>query len=258
MEYKQLNEKLGAKQRKKLANHTYAERRDGGAIAIKLHDTDILTFKPREVAVTSGGWKRSTTKARINEFLPGGFQIYQGNGIWVWSGTMPHQTNGDYMFNDGDKLYVGKGNVWKIKFADGMSFVEAKKLRKEINDYAKLCVAAIPMPKPSMADCWHCCMKSTDGKSMGGTDHLRSHMSAEEKYVVPSLIVNAQKYCLKNRMKWNNKEDEAKADQGNNNILATCFQQDAPVPDFWVNVARRECKNWVRRYLCHQFGLPVH
>lgn len=83
----------------KLENNTYLTRRphnDGGFIyTVRLHSTDVLEQWPDgSVAVTSGGWRTVTTKARINEYLrrllphatervP---QVYQKNREWFWWG----------------------------------------------------------------------------------------------------------------------------------------------------------------------------
>lgn len=59
-----------------------------GVRRIRLHDTDILTFLPRGgFTVNTGGWNTSTTRARINEFLPAGFRVYTERGQpWLYIG----------------------------------------------------------------------------------------------------------------------------------------------------------------------------
>uniref|UniRef100_A0A6M3IRX7 Uncharacterized protein n=1 Tax=viral metagenome TaxID=1070528 RepID=A0A6M3IRX7_9ZZZZ len=56
MNFKELDQKLQGryKQRRKLANNTYACRR-GEGITIQLHATDIVTFKPNGDIVLKSG-----------------------------------------------------------------------------------------------------------------------------------------------------------------------------------------------------------
>lgn len=82
------------KERRKIGNNTYLIRR-GKEIAIRLHQTDIITLTDEnEIIVNTGGWHTVTTKARLNEYLPIG--IYQKSGEWFWH-------HGD-KFRDGDKI----------------------------------------------------------------------------------------------------------------------------------------------------------
>jgi hypothetical protein len=75
---------IGNRDSKKIGNNTYLIHRPEG-FAIRLHDTDILLFRPdHSVVVRTNGWTTVTTKARINEHLPlrG---IFQKAGAWFWS-----------------------------------------------------------------------------------------------------------------------------------------------------------------------------
>ena len=49
---------------------------------IKLYATEILKFKGNRIILSSGGYKTHTTKARINQFLPGDIRVYQKNYEW--------------------------------------------------------------------------------------------------------------------------------------------------------------------------------
>jgi len=54
-----------------------------GDKTIKLYATDILQFKGDKIILSSGGYKTTTTKRRINEFLEDrGFKVYQVKGVW--------------------------------------------------------------------------------------------------------------------------------------------------------------------------------
>lgn len=66
--------------RRKLANNTYLERRDDLTIAVKLHATDVVTFTPEGTMLNTGGWFTSTTKDRINSYSP--LKVYSEKGVW--------------------------------------------------------------------------------------------------------------------------------------------------------------------------------
>jgi hypothetical protein len=53
-----------------------------GDKTIKLYVTDILQFKGDKIILNTGGYKTVTTKARINQFLPGKIKVYQKNYKW--------------------------------------------------------------------------------------------------------------------------------------------------------------------------------
>jgi hypothetical protein len=53
-----------------------------GDKTIKLYATDILQFKGDKIILNSGGYKTTTTKTRINQFLPNDIRIYQKNYQW--------------------------------------------------------------------------------------------------------------------------------------------------------------------------------
>ena len=74
--------KLNKRDTRKLCNNTYLERRINGDIAVKLHGTDVLTFRPdNSVVYNTGSWNTVTTKERMNSYGPSGFYIWQDKGI---------------------------------------------------------------------------------------------------------------------------------------------------------------------------------
>ncbi len=235
-DYSELNAKLSGRNSngRKLGNNTYAERRND-AIAIRLHQTDILTFNPDgSMVANSGGWKTVTTKARLNEYLPNGYGISQSKGVWYWS-----HYNGQFktleMFSDGDKITADGKLETQAKPSD-----EAKqaKFRKRVNAYAKLCADSLPLETPNNGDCLYCHMVTDNGKALGdafnSTDHLESHMA--EKYVVPSLVFHAMK-----EKGWTTDRIP----------MAAAFGQC----DFMLDVARREVKSAVARYVFKRYGM---
>lgn len=64
------------KERRKLANNTYLIRRSADSIAVRLHDTDVLTFhSDGHIIVANGGFPTCTTHDRINRYLPAGYCV---------------------------------------------------------------------------------------------------------------------------------------------------------------------------------------
>jgi hypothetical protein len=96
------NERLGARDSRKIDNHTYLQRR-GDDIAVKLHDTDVVTFKKDgSVVLDSGGWLTPTTKDRINDNLGDYGYISQKNRQWT-----VHVAGKEYPYKDGMTIMPG-------------------------------------------------------------------------------------------------------------------------------------------------------
>lgn len=67
------------KDRRKLCNNTYLLRRDKDTIAVRLHETDIVTFfADGDIDIYTGGWNTVTTKDRINGYSP--VRVYSEHG----------------------------------------------------------------------------------------------------------------------------------------------------------------------------------
>lgn len=212
--------------RRKLNPHTYAERRDNGAIAVKFWETDILLWRPDgSCVVNTGGFHTVTTKDRLNQFLPLGVGIFQRNGIWFWSAK--DQTAG--AFTDGDCV-LPDGTI-QMQNPDTK---DRTVLRNRIRKYAAL-YSNLPLPEPSGADCWHCHFTTQEGKSLGDsikdTGHLESHM--EEGCVVPSLAFHAMK------------------ERGCGPIHFAAVFGHATL---FLDVVKRDLPRWVRRYLYRRFN----
>lgn len=164
------------------ANNTTVRVTDENLIAIKLHDTDIVTiFSDGRMILNSGGWLSATTKERINRYTNAG--ISQRGGIW-------------YM-RDGSLFYDGMviradGTPVKPR-ATAKYEAKLRAIKKQAREYAKGFVAAIEagnVAMPSAGDCWACLMRGPKGQeSFPGSGHIREHM--RQKYYVPSLLVNA-------------------------------------------------------------------
>ena len=187
MNYKTAAERLGKRASKKLGNNTYLKQRRKDKIAVRLHETDVLTFTPSgRTILDSGGWRTMTTKDRMNTYLPMGFAVWSDKGDWSL------YLNGSRVAAYRDGLTIGpRGGI------HGAASVREVKgratLKKRITAYSKLCAASIPLDEPSRGDCWYCVLNTDTSQSLGdaigNTDHLLSHM--KEGYVVPSLVWSA-------------------------------------------------------------------
>jgi hypothetical protein len=66
---------------RKVGNNTYARILENGDVAIRLHNTDVVTINPDNiVTLKTGGWQTSTTKDRINQYSP--VRVYQEKYQW--------------------------------------------------------------------------------------------------------------------------------------------------------------------------------
>ena len=179
---------------KPINNNTRIFERENGNIAIQLHSTDIITFQINgDCILDSGGWFTSTTKGRMNEYMPFGY-IIQHNGQWYIQTNGKWQLDGSYIYSDGIILKAD-GTIDAPKYSKATNkAINAKKRR--INKYVKGFMEALnnkQIPQPSGGDCWYCCLKEVKtGKPLGTlteSDHITSHI--QEKYYVPSLLINA-------------------------------------------------------------------
>lgn len=75
------------RERRRLQNNTYLERRPGDDIAVRLHSTDVLTFSPDgTITLDTGGWNTVTTKDRMNTYLPSRWRVGSdcGGRLFLW------------------------------------------------------------------------------------------------------------------------------------------------------------------------------
>lgn len=167
---------------KPIANNTRAEFRNGGdAVAIKLHDTDIVTItKDNHYILNSGGWRTVTTKERINRYTPGG--ISQRKGVWYMrDGSLFY--DGIELKSDGTPYSPRKPAAYEQRLA---------KIKKDARQYARDFVAALEagtVGLPSAGDCWGCVFATKAHPQPMGAGHIKQHIA--DRYYVPSLLVNA-------------------------------------------------------------------
>ena len=185
MDYEQAKEKLGGRKSRLVDNNTRLQEREGGALALRLHETDVLTWtKDGACVFQSGGWRTPTTKDRMNNYGPGP-GIRQEKGVWYI---------GARIYADGCRVDA-RGNI-----RGALPISAAKKSAKLVKAAKAYCAEymrrfmAGEIPAPSGGDCWHCLMKEektgrTLGELSNDQDHMRQHM--KEKYYVPSMITRA-------------------------------------------------------------------
>ena len=69
-----------------IANNTYIVRPESEVYAVRLHQTNIVTYYLNRVILNSGGWLSVTTKDRMNQFTPGHLHVFQEKNRWfVWN-----------------------------------------------------------------------------------------------------------------------------------------------------------------------------
>ena len=88
MNYNTAIQTLNGKNAKKIDHNTFLQKEHSGSVSILFHKTKILTYQPSgEVNVSAGGYKTTTTKERINKFLPDKFsyKLVQENYSWRWN-----------------------------------------------------------------------------------------------------------------------------------------------------------------------------
>ena len=163
------------------------------AIAVRYHETDVVTFTPGRVRLDSGGWRTMTTKERMCLYSP--VNIWQDKGLW-YVGDWRHRDD-RVLFSDG--LTVFEDGMIMGKRTDPAPLEAAKrKVDRAVAKYVKGYVAHLRevghVEQPGPGDCWYCMMRTVDGgeplgDTIGNVDHLLSHF--EEGYYVPALLVRA-------------------------------------------------------------------
>lgn len=186
MDYQQAVETLRNRESKKIGNNTFLKRRRCESVALMLHTTDIITWKPDGTTVIdSGGWKTATTKARLNDYLPDGFRINQDGGVWYWGDWRTPKAE-RVPFTDGDSVKCGR----LFSQATPDSTAAEKKLRKRILQYSKDIAAALPLEKPSGGDCWTC-PKSKQGSRWATLPAIRDTLRATWM-----ISITFQAFCI--------------------------------------------------------------
>lgn len=108
MSYDELDDLLGGKSEKKVGHNTIIHKNYDGDIAIKYHNTDIVTINRLDnIKLNNGNWYTSTTKGRLNQLIPPNVSIYAKKGEWrvkAANGEFPYK-NGMIITSDGNVLH---------------------------------------------------------------------------------------------------------------------------------------------------------
>ena len=167
-------------------------RQENGETIIRLHGTDIVRKHANgSVTLNSAGWKTVTTKDRMNDHMPAGFQLYSDKGQWfVRKGHWGDKVAPTAPYFDGMNV---PRDVLAPKAKGAKLATKEDALRKQIRKFVCDVPFKGPFPAPDNGDCWYCLMKTQDGKSLGDATgdngHILEHI--KERYLHGSLIVNA-------------------------------------------------------------------
>jgi hypothetical protein len=184
---------IGSRDSRKVGNNTYAERRAGEAIAIRLHATDVVTFHADGSRVLdTGGWTTVTTKDRINAYaFP--FHVWSDRGTWKVS------RRGEVVALYADGMRIGAdGTLTYPDGADpGNAALTDQQTKKRIAKYLRGLTPEVwrdVLMGGAGGDCLYCqFVDSADGTPIGDkfadTSHLESHL--DENYYQVSLSFNA-------------------------------------------------------------------
>ena len=232
-------EKMDNRLMVKMAHNTYlGSDPQTDSIFIRLWNTDILIFRPdNSVEYNSGGWKTKLTKERMNDFAP--FGVWSEKGRWYI-----HHGETKFAFADGIRIYPD-GTAEGEDTTDVKAFnLLKKRIKRYVGDYATAVING-RVSAPGAGDCFYCSMvDNKTGKPIQETSHLMSHIP--EKYYVPSLFVNAVK--------------EYPIAPMSSSFFHRIWVEKVPVSEthnFEKDIAVRDMKSTLRKYLYKQFSIPA-
>lgn len=89
---------------RKIDHNTCMVRVDDNNIAITLHGNTIITYgRKGTITLSDGSYRSTTTKDRLNKFLPTGYGVYQAKRVWyLWTNYTKDE------FYNGMTLWKGK------------------------------------------------------------------------------------------------------------------------------------------------------
>jgi hypothetical protein len=158
-------------------------------------------------------------------------------------------------------MSIAEASLMEVDEVDsvGLDPRERRRLGRQIAKYCRDFIAALfedEVPAPGQGDCWYCLLRDKEsglplGEAMQtlhpdgsltrqpSPDHLISHM--EEKYYVPSLLVRATEVFPISPF-------AALA-------LQDLWGEEGEASLLFEDVARKQLKNSLRRYMRKQLGL---
>lgn len=167
-------EVLKGRQSRKIGNNTYLQVRDDSTIAVKYHETDIVTYRSdSSITLDSDGWQTYTTKERMHRYTP--FRVSQSQSEWTVTTDC-----GEYAYADGITFY-SDGTLLSGEGTPSEA-AQRKALRKAINAFARR--AGEQNPQVTSGDCLFC---QWGAASANGC--LQSHL--DEDYIHGSLVYRA-------------------------------------------------------------------
>lgn len=111
----------GKRLTKRVANNTLEVNYEDGKRAIRLHNTDVITFDGNKITLNSGGWHTRTTMERINRYLPENYRLITQSYEWYLIT--------DYTSWNWHRVNPKKLLECEVEYKDGMSFeIEPYKL----------------------------------------------------------------------------------------------------------------------------------
>lgn len=193
---------------RKIANNTHAQRRGPDTIAVKLHDTDIVTHhRNGTIVLNAGTWYTATTRERMNEYTPVAIQVLTERGRWLLTYSIKANGLPNY---DRTAPYVDGIELRSLQVEPGCYTVHSalddadrarqdahnkqiermisKYLRKLNPDFYTFEACALCLPLPWSKE-WP--VTRLVGEEMGDTQHLIEHMI--EGVYPRELIVHASK-----------------------------------------------------------------
>lgn len=256
MDYQEAKATLNGRKSKKVANNTYLIDNKDGSIALRYHETDVITYWEDRFQLNSGGWKTYTTKDRISRFIPSPWVLYSDRGIWYlqpyYYQTKLREYNGkldaSYPFHDGITIYPDPEDPYHFRiegYYEGAA-EEDRKLRVLAREYAKEFTKQLYqglIPLPDMGDCLFCIADAqTKEGNFGGSEHIIAHF--EEPYFVPSLLVRALEKRGSNAAKY---------------VAATLMETQSPPESLGglSGIVSEQIEKAIYRHCCEKIGVAA-
>ena len=182
-------EGINASWSRKIDNNTFRYT-VGEEEIVRLHNTDILTFRDGGVEFNTGGWFTVTTKQRMNEYQ-NIISIWQERGTWYFClRNEPDRTK--FVYRDG--MWISHDGIEMKGVGDEDSVKRQKKMTARINKFVNLIDDVEKVPQPDGGDCWHCSMFDRDKHPREvDSSHILSHVM--DGYLHGSLLYNAMRYA---------------------------------------------------------------
>jgi len=214
-----------------IGHSTLEYMRPDGIKVIRFHETDIVLIEPDgTVQLFTGGWLTPTTKKRLNEYLPSGFNIYSDKGVWWVSNGRPWNNDNRqvWAFTEGMRV-TPDGNVLGV---DESKPERIKQLRKKITKFCNEMKKLDTMPQPDLGDCLICRLPVEQ------QDCLESHL--DEVYIHGTLVLNAmQAYgCTPF-------------------VISAAFDPEHTKSTSLGSIGHEQAIRAVRRYLTRNLGLSI-